>query len=136
MNIDSATVNSLYVGFSRVNSLDQIVEVQSRDFLSLLYTSYKNDDYFYKIINPKNELVDHLQKFYLNVDYKFDDSKVIFKEIDSSIQFEKRNVNYMKMKKVNNLKRQTSSQPIAKKQKCETSELSKLFVSRYAAEQL
>lgn len=136
MNIDSATVNSLYVGFSRVNSLDQIVEVQSRDFLSLLYTSYKNDDYFYKIINPKNELVDHLQKFYLNVDYKFDDSKVIFKEIDSSIQFEKRNVNYMKMKKVNNLKRQTSSQPIAKKQKCETSELSKLFVSRYAAKQL
>ncbi|AII15864.1 helicase 2 [Penaeus monodon nudivirus] len=49
LNLDCSSLNSFYVGLTRIKKLDQLVKIHTRDFFNLLYTKRKNDAWFYKI---------------------------------------------------------------------------------------
>nr|WOZ57649.1 helicase 2 [Menippe mercenaria nudivirus] len=51
LDIDCNSVNSFYVGITRIKNSDQLIKIHSNDLMSLAYTRYKNDDYYYKIVN-------------------------------------------------------------------------------------
>ena len=129
LDIDSETANSLYVGISRVTQLKQIVEIESKELLNMLYTEYKNDKYFYKLYKPSSDLIDHLKYFSGNRFYKFDDSNLKFREVSN---FNNKSNTFLKTLKItNSLKRTASLEPIQKKQKTEISELSKVLWTLY-----
>lgn len=132
IDLDSVYANSLYVGFSRVIQLDQIVEIQSKNFINMLYTQYKNDLYLYKIPKPTMEIIEHMQKVYQDKFYKFNDDHLNFKEV-SVIQFEKcgNSLQFVKTQKSNSLKRKSTTNPVAKKQKKEKTELGNLLWTQY-----
>jgi hypothetical protein len=52
INIDSKTLNAVYVGFSRVKRESQIGYIESEFTQSLEYTYFKNDEYYYLINRP------------------------------------------------------------------------------------
>lgn len=48
-DLDAKSLNSVYVALSRIRGMDQLDRIQTNDLIGLLYTDYKNDDYYYKI---------------------------------------------------------------------------------------
>lgn len=87
IDIDALWANSLYVAFSRITKIQQIVHVLSSDVINFIYTQYKNDDYLYKIPKVTPVVLDNLQQFFVNPyhtfqeDDKFVAAKVIQKEL-------------------------------------------------------
>lgn len=49
MNVDTDTLNSIYVGITRIKALKQLGRLHSKDFLNLCLTKHFNDEYFYAI---------------------------------------------------------------------------------------
>lgn len=48
INLDSQTINSIYVGLTRIKRLNQLNAIITHDLIDLMITSYFNDEYFYK----------------------------------------------------------------------------------------
>lgn len=53
MNCDGDVFNSIYVGLTRIKTLNQLVFLETEKLMSLLVTEYKNDKYFY-FVDPKH----------------------------------------------------------------------------------
>ena len=49
LNMDTATLNSFYVGLTRLKTLSQLGKIHSKDLYNLVITDLFNDDYYYKI---------------------------------------------------------------------------------------
>ena len=49
LNIDTATLNSFYVGLTRLKKLSQLGKIHTKDFLNLVVTDFFNDAYYYKL---------------------------------------------------------------------------------------
>lgn len=132
IDLDSIYANSLYVGFSRVTTIDQITEIESKDFLSMLYTEYKNDEYFYKIPKPTDFIINNLLMYYKDANYKFDDSKIKFTEVNLSM-FDKCNntLKYVKTLKENSVCKNLKLNQVNNTVTQNISELGKLLLDFY-----
>ncbi|UVT30863.1 helicase-2a [Penaeus vannamei nudivirus] len=49
LNLDCSSLNSFYVGITRIKRLDQLIKIHTADLLNLAYTEKMNDGYYYKI---------------------------------------------------------------------------------------
>lgn len=132
IDLDSELANSLYVGFSRVTNMNQITELQSVDFISMMYTQYKDDNYYYRVPKPNTSIIDHMQEYFKNKFYKFDDSKYNFKEVTlDTFEKCKSTLKYIKTLKVNNILNKNDTVVIPKVSIKQITELGKLLLSQY-----
>lgn len=51
IDIDCTSVNSIYVGLSRISSPSQLTKIHTSELPHLICTNYFNDDYFYRVKN-------------------------------------------------------------------------------------
>lgn len=56
LDIDCKSINSFYVGITRIKDLKQLTKIHTKEMLSLAYTSFKKDEYFYKIVSYEDKL--------------------------------------------------------------------------------
>jgi hypothetical protein len=63
LNIDGQTLNSIYVGLTRIQSEEQLRKIHSFELLNFMLTDYFNDEYYYKICSATSKLIAH--KLYL-----------------------------------------------------------------------
>ncbi len=90
IDIDATYANSLYVAFSRITNIEQILQLQSEDFMSCLYTMYKNDGFLYRIPKPSERLLANLKQYFIDKYYTFqEDSKFAPKLVPQHV-FERR----------------------------------------------
>ncbi|UVT30866.1 helicase-2b [Penaeus vannamei nudivirus] len=115
LDIDSQYVNSLYVGFSRITNADQISSLKTKDIISLSYTLYKNDEYYYKFNNPSTFLVSNMIAFIKNPTFTFDDSSLQCAEVDKSTFERCNNKRPIKTKRrfYNTLKRKSTNSEVS-----------------------
>jgi len=76
-DLDAKTLNSIYVALSRISNKKQLEMIHTQEVLSLLYTMYKNDEFYYKVNLPTQNFVNQLATFYNNREYSFDDKNII-----------------------------------------------------------
>ena len=100
IDIDTTTVNSIYVALSRIKKGNQLKHLYSSDLVSLMYTKYKSDEYYYKISSIDKDSIKYLLYSIINNKKNiFDDSKIQKKcKNVSMITFE--NNNHYKFKKI------------------------------------
>lgn len=58
LDSDCRSINSFYVGLTRIKNLDQLTKIHSKELLSLAYTHFRNDDYYYKVVVHERAKVD------------------------------------------------------------------------------
>lgn len=60
IDMDTTSANSIYVALTRITKAPQLYACRTKNLASLMYTDYKNDDYYYKL--PQVE-----SSFYINL---------------------------------------------------------------------
>ncbi len=98
IDLDAAYINSLYVGFSRVQTLEQITNIESSLFINFVYTMYKNDEYYYKL-PATTSILDELCKYIKDRTYKFDDSMLNFNDVERERFDKSKNKRYIRTRK-------------------------------------
>ena len=67
LNIDGQTLNSIYVGLTRVQSEQQLQKIHSFDTINFMLTDYFNDDYYYKVCSATSKTISaKLYQWFLN----------------------------------------------------------------------
>ncbi|UOT91828.1 Helicase 2 [Aratus pisonii nudivirus] len=127
IDLDAKYVNSLYVAFSRVKTLDQIVQIETNDFINLVLTSYMDDNYLYKVNRPTLTLIENLQNFYSDDTFKFDVSIYQFYECSLN-EFMRSSRRYLKTLKFNKVQSDLTLEPLNKKRRVMPSNLSDILV--------
>ena len=132
LNIDGQTLNSIYVGLTRIQSEEQLRKIHSFDLLNFMLTDYFNDEYYYKICSATSKLIAHkLYLWHLNAnesnknDYKNLIDKNKFKTVDISkfrARSTKANIKVLK----NNFELQTLNEIEISKHENKTTELLEL----------
>ncbi len=51
LNLDCSTLNSFYVGITRIRSLTQLSKIHTTELFNLFYTKRQNDEYYYRVVN-------------------------------------------------------------------------------------
>ena len=78
INMDSTHVNSIYVALSRIKEGSQLKHLCSSDLVSLMYTKYKSDEYYYKIPFIDKDSIKYLLYSITNSNkITFDDSSIL-----------------------------------------------------------
>ena len=75
IDIECSTVNSIYVALSRIEKGSQLKHLCSSELISLMYTKYKSDEYYYRIPTIDKDSFKYLTcSVNNNNKFKFDDS--------------------------------------------------------------
>lgn len=127
IDLDTKLINSLYVGFSRVLTGSQICEIETDDVLNLLFTEYKNDEFIYKVNNNKG-LRSDLLGYWKDPKYQFNDTRKYRTLSNVAFQNNCRKGTFKATKRKLEAEEEHSTK---KRQKVETSELSKYLVKKY-----
>ncbi|UVX94928.1 helicase 2 [Callinectes sapidus nudivirus] len=56
LDLDCKSMNSFYVGLTRIKTRDQLTKIHTQDLLNLMYTKNQNDEYYYKIVEFDKDL--------------------------------------------------------------------------------
>lgn len=76
IDIDAKYVNSLYVSFSRITKIGQLVQLSSVDLPSLLYTEYKNDNFLYVVNSRSARFMKEIKSFHENKDHRITETSI------------------------------------------------------------
>lgn len=80
LDLDCSTLNSFYVGITRITERKQLQKIHTKDLSSLIITLTKNDDYYYRISSLYNGLLAELVFLETTKVSEFN-SQVIFRNI-------------------------------------------------------
>ncbi len=92
LDMDCKSINSFYVGITRIKDLRQLTKIHTKELLSLAYSMYKKDDHFYKIVTYNDKHVDDASFSTCNNIRMFENAKINMK-IPRSSYFPSKNAN-------------------------------------------
>lgn len=97
LDLDCSSINAFYVALTRVKYKQQIQHIDTKMIESLLYTSYKNDEFVYKVGKLNTEFIGNI----LKNNIKNDPYENKFKQIDNVNKLQ--NITWGKIKKTENI---------------------------------